>query len=136
MRREMLRYAAVGVLNSTVGLGLIFVGLALLGMRDTTANLFGYAAGWILSYTVNKAWTFNHRGATMRSLGRFITISAIAYVVNLAMVLLLHRRFGINVYIAQAVGVATYTTFAFLGSYYYAFPKIERRPLGKIDRAS
>ena len=123
MRKEALRFAGVGVINTAVGIGVTFAGLAFLGLSDATANLSGYTVGWVVSYALNKTWTFQHRGATMRSFGRFVTVSAIAYVANLAVVLLLHRRVGVNVYLAQLAGAAIYTTLGFLGSYCYAFPK-------------
>ena len=70
----------------------------------------------------------------MRSLGRFMTVSAAAYVANLAVVLLLHRGSGVNVYIAELAGAATYTTLGFLGSYYYAFAGTRRRPMQGTGR--
>jgi len=135
MRKEALRFAAVGVLNSAVGIGVIFMGLALLGMSDATANLFGYAVGWIISYALNKTWTFHHRGATTRSFGRFIAVSAGVYLANLGVVLLLHRRIGANVYFAELAGVAIYTTLGFLGSYYYAFTRTKQRQARKLSPA-
>jgi len=52
---------------------------------------------------------------------RFLVVFGIAYALNLATVLAAIRVFGINAYIAQALGIVPYTLFFFLGSRYYAF---------------
>jgi putative flippase GtrA len=116
-----MRFAAVGVLNTLIGLAAIYAGLAWLGLGDAAANFFGYCIGWCVSFGLNRSYTFRHRGKVGSSMLRFLLVSAVAYSANLGMVLFVHRTLGVDVYFAQLFGVATYTTVAFLGSYYYAF---------------
>jgi putative flippase GtrA len=122
VRDKALRFAAVGVVNTLIGLAAIYAGLAWLGMGDATANLFGYCIGWSVSFPLNRRFTFRHRGNVGLSLLRFLLVSALAYAANLGLVLFVHRVLMVNVYVAQLFGVGTYTLVAFLGSYYYVFP--------------
>lgn len=119
--RVPLRFLVVGVLNTLVGLLAIYMGKWWLGLGDVLANLFGYAIGLCFSFVVNRSWTFDHSGAVVPALMRFLVVFGIAYAVNLATVLAAIRVFGINAYIAQALGIVPYTLFFFLGSRYYAF---------------
>ena len=119
--RVPLRFLVVGVLNTLIGLLAIYLGKWWLGLGDVLANLFGYAIGLCFSFAVNRSWTFDHSGALVPALMRFLVVFAIAYALNLATVLAAIRVFGINAYIAQALGIAPYTLFFFLGSRYYAF---------------
>jgi putative flippase GtrA len=123
LRVEALRFAAVGVVNTLVGLAAIYACLAWLGMGDAAANFVGYCIGWLVSFVLNRRFTFRHRGSVGSSLLRFILVSAVAYAANLGMVLFTHRSMGINVYAAQLFGVVTYTLVGFFGSYYYAFAR-------------
>ena len=119
--RVPLRFLVVGVLNTLVGLLAIYMGKWWLGLGDVLANLFGYAIGLCFSFVVNRSWTFDHSGAVVPALMRFLVVFGIAYALNLATVLAAIRVFGINAYIAQALGIVPYTLFFFLGSRYYAF---------------
>lgn len=123
MRVEAVRFAAVGVVNTLVGLAAIYACLAWMGMSDAAANFAGYCIGWLVSFVLNRRFTFRHRGSVGTSLLRFILVSAVAYAANLCVVLFAHRSLEINVYVAQLFGVVTYTLIAFLGSYYYAFAR-------------
>jgi len=119
--RVPLRFLVVGVLNTLIGLLAIYLGKWWLGLGDVLANLFGYAIGLCFSFVVNRSWTFDHSGAVVPALMRFVVVFGIAYALNLATVLAAIRVFGINAYIAQALGIVPYTLFFFLGSRYYAF---------------
>ena len=67
---RILRFAVVGVLNTTLGYSIIVMGLAL-GYGDIISNISGYAGGLILGFVLNRRWTFSdathlRRGAVLR----------------------------------------------------------------------
>lgn len=121
----MIRYLAVGVLNTCVGLGIIYLCLYAFHLQDAVANLIGYAVGVVFSFTLNKYWTFSSSGAAAAQFVRFLTVIGIAYVTNLATVMVLIERYGANHYVAQALGAAPYTAIGYLGSRYFAFREAE-----------
>jgi putative flippase GtrA len=117
-----LRFGLVGVLNTMVGLGVIFAAKAFLGLGDFAANLLGYALGLMCSFVLNRYWTFRHEGRAFAALWRFGIAFAVAYVLNLVTVFGLRDAMGVNSYLAQAGGCIPYTISFYLLSAYYVFP--------------
>jgi putative flippase GtrA len=116
-----LRFALVGVANTLIGLFAIYFCKWALGLGDATANVCGYVVGLAASFTFNRGWTFGHTGAVLPALMRFLLIFGLAYLLNLATVLVAIRWFNVNSYLAHAIGIVPYTVFFYLGSRYFAF---------------
>lgn len=119
--RQFVRFLLVGVVNTLVGLGVIYAGKYFFGLGDVAANVVGYAVGLTVSFVLNKRFTFNHSGAALRAAALFLLTFAIAYAVNLGVVLGLIHGFGANGYLAQAAGVPPYTITFFLLSKFMVF---------------
>jgi putative flippase GtrA len=117
-----LRFGLVGVLNTVVGLAIIFAAKAFLGLGDLAANLLGYGLGLVCSFVLNRSWTFRHEGRAFAALLRFGIAFAVAYGLNLFTVFGLRDAMGVNSYVAQAGGVIPYTISFYLLSAYYVFP--------------
>lgn len=114
--RSLLRFLLVGVVNTVAGLTLILAAKALLGWGDLASNVFGYACGLVLSFVLNRNWSFGHRGAVRPALLRFLAVFLAAYLANLATVFGLRDLAGIDAYLAQTAGVLPYTALFYLGS--------------------
>lgn len=114
------RFLLVGVVNTLVTLTLIFLAKGLFGIGDAVANLIGYAFGLLMSFALNRQWTFKHNGAVARSLPAFLGVQAVAYVLNLSCVLVL-IDLGMNGYLAQISGIPPYTLVSYFGSRYVVF---------------
>lgn len=115
------RFLMVGAGNTLAGLAIIYI-VKLMGSGDVAANATGYAFGLVLSFTLNRRWTFRHSGPIFEALVRFFVVLTIAYAANLAVVLGAISWFDINSYVSQALGVPVYTAFSYLGSRWYVFP--------------
>ncbi len=70
---------------------------------------------------LNKRWTFASRGKSAPQLARFLLVSGTAYVANLVTVMVFINTFEANHYLAQALGIAPYTTIGYLGSRFFVF---------------
>ena len=116
-----LKFFIVGIANTLIGLLAIYLCKWLLGFSDALANISGYIIGLTVSFLLNREWTFRHAGAMLPALVRFLVIFALAYLLNLATVLTAIHSFGVNAYLAQAIGIAPYTAIFYLGSRYFAF---------------
>ncbi|MGB7550056.1 MAG: GtrA family protein [Chromatiaceae bacterium] len=111
----------VGVANTLVGLGAIYFAMYFLRLDIFQANALGYSVGILLSFGLNKAWTFRNNDQVIYSFLRYLLVLAVGYLANLATVLISNSHFGLNPYIAQALGVIPYTAIGFMGSRYFAF---------------
>ena len=117
-----LRFGFVGLLNTVLGLAVIFAAKAVLGLGDLAANLSGYGIGLICSFLLNRRWTFRHEGRALAASWRFGVAFAVAYGLNLATVFGLRDAMGVNPYLAQACGIVPYAISFYLMSAYYVFP--------------
>jgi putative flippase GtrA len=128
--RSIARYLLVGVLNTSVSLGVIYVAMDLAGINYAVANLIGYALGVLMSFFLNKYWTFNERSSkSVAQFGRFVLVVLVAYCCNLATVALLIPAFAHRRILAQALGVIPYTAIGYLGSRFFVFRQASTRPL-------
>ncbi len=117
---SVIRFGVVGLLNTFTGLAVIYAAKGFLGAGDAEANLTGYVAGMLLSFTFNKRWTFRHPGGALPAFFRFVAVILIAYLLNLLTVVGA-LDLGVNGYLAQALGVIPYAVFAYLGCKHVAF---------------
>jgi len=120
LRLPLVRFLVVGIANTLTGLSLIFVAKWLVGVGDVAANAFGYGVGFLLSFSLNRSWTFGHQGSAGRAFMIFLAVQAAAYGFNLVTVVGLISM-GVNSYLAQTLGVPPYTAISYLGSRYLAF---------------
>lgn len=118
---QFARFVIVGILNTAVGLSVIFAAKAFLGLADLPANAAGYAVGLALSFLLNRQWTFGHRGRVSPALLRFLAVFALAYLANLLTVFTLRDLAQVDSYLAQAAGVVPYTALFFLASRAFVF---------------
>jgi putative flippase GtrA len=130
---QLARFLVVGVLNTAVGLSVIFAAKALLGWNDFAANATGYAVGLATSFLLNRAWTFGDRGRISPALIRFLAAFALAYLANLATVFALRDLAAVDSYVAQAAGVVPYTILFFVASRAFVF--LEQRPAKSDSRS-
>ncbi|WP_373568833.1 GtrA family protein [Paenibacillus alvei] len=85
------RYAIVGVINTCIGLGLIYALMHLAGWAHFEATFVGNTIGVLCSYILNRRFTFQYEGAQLRSFIRFLVISLLCYA---AAYVLLHPAFS------------------------------------------
>jgi putative flippase GtrA len=107
--------------NTLVGLLGIYAVKWLWQLGDVRANLLGYACGLSMSFILNQQWSFRYHGRTGPALARFLAVIGIAYLFNLVVVVSTRGVLHLNSYLAQAVGIISYTGFGYLGSRCFAF---------------
>lgn len=119
--RRVGRFAVAGVLNTVVGLSVIFAVKLAFAAPEALANAAGYAVGLAVSFSLNRNWVFRSTAPARTALRRFLVVFALAYAANLAVVLVAAGTFGVNGYIAQTLGVGTYAVLSYLGSRVFVF---------------
>jgi putative flippase GtrA len=112
--RQFSRYVAVGILNTAWGYVIIFACMYLLGWSPEASNVAGYAVGLVTSYALNRTYTFRSRASKAPEFARFVTIFAIAYLANLAVLALLVRVAGFHAGASQIVAGVVYVGTSYL----------------------
>ncbi|WP_052680769.1 GtrA family protein [Pseudomonas fluorescens] len=118
---QALKFGAVGLINTIIGLLAIYALMFFLNAGPVTANAFGYIVGLLVSYLLNRGWTFSKNKSAPNSIVRFIAVAVFAYVLNLAVVLFVIDLPGANPYVAQCVGIFFYTITMFVGCRIFVF---------------
>lgn len=110
----------VGAANTSATLIVIY---ALMAVKTNLyiANFIGYAIGLLISFTLNRRWTFRSNNAADFALARrFLLAVFAAYCANLLLVFL-SVRFGLSPHIAQLAGMPAYTVCFYGLSKFYVF---------------
>ncbi len=121
-----LKFAGVGAFNTVLTLAIIFGLKAGLHWSDAGANLAGYAVGLASSFVLNRRWTFRGSAASAGVVGRFLLVFALAYALNIAVVLGA-IGLGMHDYLAHLAGMPVYTIAFFIGCRDFVFVALPDR---------
>ena len=121
MIARLMRFVLTGLANSAVGWAVIFGGLWA-GLSGVVANAAGYGVGLILSFTLNRRFVFGVGGAvSAREVARFLAAFALAYGVNLAVLIAAQNVLGEGSALAQLPALAAYVAVSFVLSQWFVF---------------
>lgn len=119
--RQSLRFGAVGLVNTTIGLTAIYALMFFFGAGPALANAIGYAIGLAVSFALNRVWTFNSTQSVGHVLPKYLMAAAACYLLNLGAVVTCTSYLSVNPYLAQLVGVGIYTVCMFFGCRWFVF---------------
>ncbi len=111
IRRQLASYSLVGVMNTLIT-ALTIVVLTLIGMEPVLSNAAGFGLGLLNSFIMNKRYTF--QSAAEGSMLPFLVSFAIAYGLNLVVLVVSSPLASLNVLIPQAAGMLTYNVVFFV----------------------
>lgn len=116
-------FSLVGVVNGVVGIGVIVIA-GLLGAGPIVANVVGYGAGLLVSFTLNARVTFGDRTLSSVTVLRFLAAFAVAFAANLAVVAAVDHLARMHGLLASLSGTPLYVASFYLLCEYWVF----RRP--------
>lgn len=114
------RYGLVGVANTAIGLGTIYVLMYFANMTPVSANVVGYGLALTNSFILNRSWTFKSDRKGIGTIVRFLAVFLLAYSSQIVLlVFLLHA--DVDAYPAQAMATVGYVVIGFFGNKYITF---------------
>lgn len=118
---QVFRYLSAGVANTFIGVAAILL-LQRAGLHYALSNFCGYVIGLLLSYFINKKWTFEEAGSvSIRQISVFLSVFICAFAVNIFTVSAMLYLLSANIYLAQVCGVMVFSVLNFLGMQKFAF---------------
>lgn len=117
--KYFLLYCLVGILNTIIGFGVIFL-LTFYEVMPELANFLGYCIGIICSFFLNSFFTFKQKSTPTKML-YFIIAMGISYTINLIVLIIAHRIIGLDVYLSQILSGISYTLTGFILSKFYVW---------------
>ena len=123
------RFLLVGIINTVVGCGAMFLLYNLAHWSYWLSSAANYVLGGIVSFFLNKYFTFRRREWSWGQVARFALNVAVCWLLayGLAKPLVLWALSGREVWIqenvAMLVGMCLYTALNYLGQRFFAFRK-------------
>jgi putative flippase GtrA len=93
LKRQIARFAVVGVIATLTHLGFLVLGVEWLGMNPVIASVLGFIAAVIISYILNHRWTFESDHAHSSTLWRYVVVSLFGLALNTVMMTTLVQYF-------------------------------------------
>lgn len=115
------RYLLVGLVNTGIGYVIIFTCMYALKFSPELSNALGYGLGMMISYTLNRTFTFGNPPTTRAMALRFVAVNGVAYLFNLGMLVVLVRVLGLHAGLSQVLAGGVYVVTAFLVNKHYVF---------------
>ena len=129
MDGTVLRFLLVGVINTLVGCGAMFLLYNLAHWSYWSASAANYILGGIVSFFLNKYFTFRRKEWSWGQMLRFAVNVAVCWLLayGLAKPLVLRLLEGQSTWLqenaAMLVGMCLYTVLNYLGQRFFAFRK-------------
>ena len=124
---SMLRFLLVGVVNTLVGAGIMFLLYNLAGCSYWLSSAANYIVGGVVSYFLNKHYTFKNTERSWRQVLRFALNVAVCWLLAygiakpLALRLLAGFDEKLQTNAAMLAGLCLYTALNYLGQRFFAF---------------
>ncbi|MEJ6846923.1 GtrA family protein [Sinorhizobium fredii] len=125
-RLQAFRFVVVGLANTGFGYAVILAGL-FAGLGDIMANALGYAAGLVMSFTLNSRWTFR-ASVSRAAFVRYLAVFLFCFGVNLAIVLTARQVGFMGNPLVHLFGISVYAILFYLGAARFVFA--QDRPFG------
>ena len=125
------KFILVGAINTLFGAAIMFVFYNLFHLSYWFSSASNYFFGSILSYFLNKYFTFEYKERSWGVIGRFVLNILLCYLIayGIAKPLALHFLSGFSVAIqenvAMLVGMVLFTLLNYIGQRFFAFKKTE-----------
>ena len=124
---SMLRFLLVGVVNTLVGAGIMFLLYNLAGCSYWLSSAANYIVGGVVSYFLNKYYTFKNTERSWKQVLRFTLNVAVCWLLAygiakpLALRLLAGFDEKLQTNAAMLAGLCLYTALNYLGQRFFAF---------------
>jgi putative flippase GtrA len=125
--KTMIKFVIVGVINTLVGNGVMFALYNLCGVSYNISTIANYVVGSIVSYFLNKYYTFNRKEKSVKEVFRFILNIVVCYIVAYGVAKpLIYAIFSgfaekIKDNIAMLVGSGIFIVLNYFGQRFFAF---------------
>jgi putative flippase GtrA len=117
---QLLRYSAVG-LASNLFLYLAYLGLTASGLGHKTAMTSLYILGVLITFMVNRNWSFGHRGYAGTAFIRYAVANLLGYLLNFALLWIAVDQWHLPHQWVQLVAILLVAISVFLMQRYWVF---------------
>lgn len=128
-----IRFLVVGVINTVIGTAVMFIAYNAFGMSYWISSLLNYCIGSIVSYLLNKYYTFQQKEKSLREVVQFVLNIAICYFVAYFLAAEI-VQFALKSYssvvidnLSMVVGMVLFVLLNYVGQRLFVFRKKDTR---------
>lgn len=121
LRRQLLKYATLGVVVNALGFVLYLAIVQLAGFQPVVSISIVYPCICLCNYFGNKVWTFRDRSRVSATMPKYLLVQGIGYLSNLAMLSIFNGFMGLSHAYVQLFSIAGVALLLFLLSKYVVF---------------
>lgn len=119
--RQFVAFFGVGLIAAVVHYGLL-IGLVEIFFYDpVSATLAGYVAGGLVSYVLNRLYTYDAERGHLDAAWRFGIVALVGLCLTYLLMALFHRALGWHYLLAQVVTTGIVLAWSFLAHKYWSF---------------
>jgi putative flippase GtrA len=119
--KQLARFLFVGLFNTGFGYCIIFICMYALAFSPELSNVIGYAIGMVVSYGLNRNFTFRSKQRYAPEIRKFVLVFAVSYALNLTLLVFMTRHLHAEKGVSQITAGLAYVVASYLLSKFYAF---------------
>ena len=130
--KTFLKFILVGVINTIVGTSVMFLSYNLLGFSYWVSSAANYVIGSIVSYFLNKYYTFKVKKRSWKYIIKFVANISVCYLLAygiakpLAARILSDMTVSVQENVAMLVGMCLFVVLNYFGQRFFAFKDAEQ----------
>lgn len=129
--KSFITFLIVGVINTIVGTAIMLILYNVFGCSYWVSSFCDYFFGSILSYFLNKHFTFHYQATDWRSISKFTLNIIICYLIAYSLALPLTQKALENMHfsktivenVAMIVGTGLFMVINYIGQKFFAFKR-------------
>ncbi len=110
----IFKYINVGILNSIVGFLVIITCINFLNIHYQFSYFVGYSVGLIISFVLNKRYTFSNKDKWYNLFLPFIIIFIFSYLISHLILIFFVEKINLNINIAILISMTFYTLISYI----------------------
>ncbi len=118
---QFVRFGLVGLVNTAVSYIIYELMAVKAKVNYILSNFTSYAIGAVISFTLNKIWTFSSRGAVAGEAFKFLMVFIPCFLLQNALLVLLKEKFHLSKRWAYIIATGFYLGVNFLGHRFITF---------------
>lgn len=119
--RQFVAFFGVGLVAAIVHYGLLYLMVEAFFYDPVSASLAGYVVGGVVSYGLNRAFTYEAQRGHLAAGWRFGVVAAIGFVLTWLLMGLFHTRWSWHYLLAQLATTGIVLVWSFLAHKFWSF---------------
>jgi putative flippase GtrA len=131
--RQFVRYGLVGILSNAIGY-LLYLALTACGISPKTAMSALFALAIAVTFSLNRNWSFAHRGSIGHTAWRYLSVYGTGFLLNLLGLAVFVDGLGWPHAMVQAGAIVAVAIYLFLAQKYWVFADRTARNGARVDQ--